>query len=33
VADKNGDNDPKHQENIANANDLEHQMIIAMETV
>jgi hypothetical protein len=33
VADKNGDNDPEHQENIANANDLEHQMIIAMEAV
>ncbi len=31
VADNNGDNDAENQENIANANDLEHQMILARE--
>ena len=33
VTDNNGDNDAENQENIANANDLEHQMIIAQEAV
>jgi hypothetical protein len=33
VADNNGDNDAENQENIAHANDLEHQMIIAQEAV
>ncbi len=33
VADNNGDNDAENQENIANADDLEHQMIIAQEAV
>jgi hypothetical protein len=33
VADNNGDNDAKNQETIVNANDLEHQMIIAQEAV
>jgi hypothetical protein len=33
VANNNGDNDAENQENIAHANDLEHQMIIAQEAV
>jgi hypothetical protein len=33
VTDNNGDNDAENQENIANANDQEHQMIIAQEAV
>jgi hypothetical protein len=33
VADNNGHNDAENQENIANANDLEHQMIIAQGAV
>jgi hypothetical protein len=33
VPDNIGDNDAENQENIANANDLEHQMIVAQEAV
>jgi hypothetical protein len=33
VAENNGDNDAENQENIANANDLEHQIVVAQEAV